>query len=158
MTTYAHLHPNTIGCIELDAQSRLRWLDQPRWIGYPRALDTLNKLDRLLNFPRQTRMPNMLLIGSSNNGKSNLINYFYEHNRPQENPEGESIICPVLRIESPSTPSEASIYSEILVHLYESVPRSSLDIKRLLAIRVMRKVQLKILIIDDLHNESPLVS
>ncbi|MEC4170158.1 TniB family NTP-binding protein [Pseudomonas helleri] len=152
MTTYAHLHPNTLGCIELDGQSRLRWLDQPRWIGYPRALDTLSKLDRLLNFPRQTRMPNMLLIGSSNNGKSNLINYFYERNRPQENPEGENIVCPVLRIESPSTPSETSIYSEILIHLYESVPRSSLDIKRLRAIRVMRKVQLKILIIDDLHN------
>ncbi|WP_449101795.1 TniB family NTP-binding protein [Pseudomonas veronii] len=152
MSTYEHLHPNVLGCIELDAASRIQWLDQPRWIGYPRALDTLQKLGRLLSFPRQTRMPNMLLIGSSNNGKSNLINYFYERNLPQENPAGESIICPVLRIESPSTPSEASIYSEILVHLFEHVPRSSLDIKRLRAIRVMREVQVKILIIDDLHN------
>jgi hypothetical protein len=97
-------------------------------------------------------MPNMLLIGSSNNGKSNLVNYFYEQNGPKENPKGESILCPVLRIEAPSTPSEGSFYSELLVHLFESVPRASLDMKRLRAVKVLRDVQVKILIIDDLHN------
>lgn len=152
MNAHAHLHPLTAECIELDATSRIRWLTQQRWIGYPRALEVLAKLERLLDCPRQTRMPNMLLIGSSNNGKSNLIKHFVERHAPDENTSGENIICNVLNIETPPSPSEASLYSEILGHLFEKVPSGSTDVKRARVVKVLRGIQLKILIIDDLHN------
>jgi hypothetical protein len=152
MTSYAHLHPGTVEVIELDAEERIRWLKRKRWIGYPRAIDVLGKLEALLTHPRETRMPNMLLIGGTNNGKSKLIQNFAERHPAEENPGGDHIIAPVLQIQTPPTPSEAGFYSEILLSLYEKVPASSTDTKRARVVQVLRGVQLKILIIDELHN------
>lgn len=152
MTSYAHLHPGTIEYIELDADIRIKWLKRQRWIGYPRAVDILGKLEDLLSHPREIRMPNMLLIGGTNNGKSKLIQNFADRYPAEENPGGDHIIVPVLKIQTPPTPSEAGFYSEILTSLFEKVPPSSTDTKRARVVQVLRGIQLKMLIIDELHN------
>jgi hypothetical protein len=152
MSTYAHLHPSTAEHIELDGEQRILWLKQPRWIGYPRAQDILGKLADLVHHPREARMPNMLLIGSSNNGKTRLIQHFAQRHPAEENRGGEHIIAPVLYIQAPPAPSEAGLYSEILTTLFEKVPSSSTEAKRARVIQVLRGIQLKVLIIDELHN------
>ncbi|MBS1186609.1 MAG: transposase [Burkholderiaceae bacterium] len=152
MNNFRHLHPDTEAQANLSAKERVQWLQKPRWIGYPRAQDILGKLDDLVHHPRVVRMPNMLLIGSSNNGKSELVQRFAQRYPAEENPRGEHIVAPVLYTQAPPTPSEAGFYSEILGSLYERVPAASVDAKRARAIHVLRGVQLKVLIIDELHN------
>lgn len=152
MTNYKHLHPSTIEYIELDAEQRIKWIKTPRWIGYPRAQEILGKLEDLVSHPRQSRMPNMLLIGSSNNGKTELIKQFAQRHAIKENPGGDHIIAPVLYMQAPPTPSEAGFYSEILTTLFEKVPVSSTDAKRARVVQVLHGIHLKVLIIDELHN------
>ena len=152
MENYSHLHPSAAECIELDAEARIEWLRRPRWIGYPRAQEVMGKLEDLLRHPREARMPNMLLIGGTNNGKTRLIRNFAQRHLAQENPGGEHVVAPVLYIQAPPSPSEAGFYAGILNTLFEKVPTSSTDAKRVQVVKVLRGVQLKVLIIDELHN------
>lgn len=152
MSSYPHLHPGAIEQIHLSAEDRIHWMRRPRWFGYPEAERIHKRLHDLVDHPRQSRMPNMLLIGESNNGKTHLIRRFLQDHPPQENVSGEHIIAPVICIQSPPSPSEASLYIEILHTLYRSVPASSTDAKRTRAIEVMDQVQVKVLVIDELHN------
>src|SRR5216683_2490081 len=55
-----------------DEQRRAR-IRAERWIGYSRAREALATLEDLLTHPVRQRMPNLLLIGPTNNGKSMLI-------------------------------------------------------------------------------------
>lgn len=152
MGDYGHLHPSTAQVVELEIDTRIQWLKEPRWIGYPRAQELMGKLEDLVRHPRTARMPNMLLIGNTNNGKTELIRSFVQRHPADENAGGEHIVAHVLYIESPPTPSEASFYSEILNTLYEKVPTTSIDAKRDRVVDVLREIQLKVLVVDELHN------
>lgn len=149
---YSHLHSNALECIEQDAETRIQWLKKGRWIGYPRAQEILGKLEDLVRHPREPRMPNMLLVGGSNNGKTRLIQTFAMRHQPEENSSGDHIIAPVLYTQAPPAPSEAGFYAGILSTLFERIPVSSTEAKRMRVIQVLRGVGLKVLIIDELHN------
>jgi hypothetical protein len=149
---YKHLHSSVLEAIHLGNDEKIKWIKEPKWIGYARARDILTKLDDLLHHPRESRMPNMLLVGSTNNGKTKLIKHFAQKHAPQENPGGDYIIAPVLYFQAPPSPSEAGLYSEILNSLFERVPSASIDAKRARVIQVLRGIQAKVLIIDELHN------
>jgi hypothetical protein len=150
--TYEHLHPSTIECVDLDVEQRIQWLRKARWIGYPRAQAIMAKLEDLVHYPQEPRMPNMLLIGSSNNGKTRLIKQFAQRHLAEENKGGEHIIAPVLYVQAPPTPSESGFYAEILNTLFEKVPSSSPEAKRVRVVQVLRGIKLRVLIIDELHN------
>ena len=152
MPDYRHLHPTTAENIDQPPEFRIQWLKKPRWIGYPRAQEIMGKLEDLVRHPREARMPNMLLIGGTNNGKTRLIRSFAQRHMADENIGGEHILAPVLYTQAPPAPSEAGFYSEILNTLFEKVPTSSTDAKRARVIQVLRGVQLKVLVIDELHN------
>lgn len=136
----------------LSDQERIQWINNPRWIGYPRAQQILKKLDDLLHYPRQARMPSMLIIGRSNNGKTRLIQNFSQKHEAQENPQGDYIIAPVIYCQAPPTPSESGFYSAILGSLYERIPSASTEAKRKRVVDVLRGIGVKVLIIDELHN------
>jgi hypothetical protein len=95
---YDHLHPSAVECIEHDAETRIQWMKKTRWIGYPRAQEVMGKLEDLLRHPREARMPSMLLIGGTNNGKTRLVRNFAQRHPVQENPDGEHVIAPVLYV------------------------------------------------------------
>jgi hypothetical protein len=151
-THFAHLHPSLVEIVKMGTEERVNWIKKPRWIGYSRAHDILAKLEDLVHHPRQARMPNMLLIGSSNNGKTRLIQTFAQRHPADENVGGEHIIASVLYTQAPPAPSEAGLYAEILSTLFEKVPTSSLEARRTRVIQVLRGIKLKVLVIDELHN------
>ena len=152
MLGYEHLHQVAAENIDQAPEARIQWLKKPRWIGYPRAQEIMGKLEDLVRHPREARMPNMLLIGGTNNGKTRLIQNFAQRHMPDENSGGEHIIAPVLYTQAPPSPNEAGFYAEVLNTLFERVPTSSTDAKRARVIQVLRGVKLKVLIIDELHN------
>src|SRR5438045_5639672 len=49
------------------------------WIGYPTEIMALEKLRELFDHPQRQRMPNLLIIGHTNNGKSMIIEKFCRH-------------------------------------------------------------------------------
>ncbi|WP_029572243.1 MULTISPECIES: TniB family NTP-binding protein [Pseudomonas syringae group] len=139
-------------CRHMSDQERIIQLTTPRWLGYPRAKEIDTALEWLFTHPRVTRMPNVLLIGRTNNGKTGVVNRFAARHLPSDNPGGESIIAPVLMIQTPPKPTEAGFYTEILHPLLKRLPNGTVADKRARVVEILRQVQLKVLIIDEMHN------
>ncbi len=72
----SHLLPAAQGLARLPSDERIHRLRADRWIGYPRAVEALNRLEALYTWPNKQRMPNLLLVGPTNNGKSMIVEKF----------------------------------------------------------------------------------
>lgn len=123
-----------------------------KWIGYTRALEVLDLMDDLITHPKIHRMPNLMLIGESNNGKTMIINRFQELNSSEIDMDGVTQL-PCVVVECPPTPDEGRLYNAILSKLY--VPHKAhahIDQKRDQVIGVLKNIGLKILILDEIHN------
>ncbi|KAF7788542.1 hypothetical protein PRUB_a1531 [Pseudoalteromonas rubra] len=152
MNPYPHLHKDCLHKLDWDDQARIDDISSHKWIGYPRAIEALKKCDDIFRHPRVSRMPNLMVIGRTNNGKTEIIKKFCQRHLPDPNYLGEAIISPVMYIQAPPSPNEADLYVEILSSLYERVPSSSTSAKRAKVINVLKKIDLKVLCIDELHN------
>ena len=51
-------------------EQRIKHVKEFRWIGYSDSIKILKKMDDLMDYPKSSRMPNLLLVGDSNNGKT----------------------------------------------------------------------------------------
>lgn len=153
MSHPSHLSDTAAAKLSLSDHDRIQHIKKPRWIGYGRAKDILGKLEDLLIHPRQERMPNMLLIGETNNGKTMLISKFRELHPAEENPHSEAMNIPVLYIQAPPSPDERGIYNAILNRLFERSPRSqATDAKRDQVVDVLRRVNLGMVIVDEIQH------
>ncbi len=150
---HSHLTEKAAEKLALPDAFRIEHIRKPRWIGYTRANEILQKLEDLLHYPRQPRMPNMLLIGKTNNGKTAIIERFLQLHPAQANIQGDSIQVPVLAIQAPPGPDEAGLYNVILGRLFERQKSSeSITQKRDRVISVLGKIDLGIIVIDEIHN------
>eukprot|EP01030_Chromulinospumella_sphaerica_P000028 gene28-33_t len=73
---YLHVHEQFRYVCELSDAQRIAFLDEPRWVGYSHAKFVMDTLLGLMNKPKRPRMPNLLLVGDSNNGKTTIIRRF----------------------------------------------------------------------------------
>lgn len=99
----SHLLPAAQGLARLPADERIHRLRADRWIGYPRAVEALNRLEILYMWPNKQRMPNLLLVGPTNNGKSMIVEKFRRTHPARADADQEHI--PVLVVQMPSEPS-----------------------------------------------------
>lgn len=152
---YAHLHPSARRFADEDAQSRIRRIRTDRWIGYARAEAVLAALEDLLSFPTRTRMPNLLLVGSTNNGKTMIVEKFrraHPGTAAAENEDGMAHL-PVVKVQMPPGPDEGRFFGAILDALgMPFSPRDRIATKQDTAVRVMRATGVRMLVIDELHN------
>lgn len=147
----SHLLPSAQSLARLPAPERIRYIRADRWIGYPHALQALSRLQTLYEWPGKQRMPNLLLIGATNNGKSMIIEKFHRLHPPSASAEQESI--PVLCVQMPSDPCVPRFYMALLVALGAPLrPRYRLHELEQLALSLLRKVGVRMLVIDELHN------
>jgi type II secretory pathway predicted ATPase ExeA len=148
-----HLNESARAALELDDSERINRVRSSRWIRYTRAKQVLAKLESLLTHPKQHRMPNLLLVGDTNNGKTLLVNRFEKLHPEHEHPDGDRLSLPVLYIQAPPVPDEARFYNGILEKLgapYRSADR--IDRKQFQAIRILSKIETRILVIDELQH------
>jgi len=149
----SHLLQKAAGYLSCPDVERIAYIRSPKWIGYPRAQDILSQLEKLLAHPKSHRMPNLLIIGDTNNGKTMLVQRFCGRHKPQDNPEGEAAVVPVLYVQAPPVPDESRFYNAILELLFAPYkPGDRADRKQFQAIKLLRAVGLKMLIIDEIHH------
>ncbi|MDA8258525.1 MAG: TniB family NTP-binding protein [Betaproteobacteria bacterium] len=149
----AHLTEKAAAYLDRPDTERIAYIQSPHWIGYPKALEVLDRLEGLLAHPKSHRMPNLLIVGDTNNGKTMLVQRFCNRHKPQDNPDGEAAIVPVLYMQAPPVPDENRFYNTILELLfapYKSADRP--DRKQFQTIKLLRAVGLKILVIDEIHH------
>jgi hypothetical protein len=149
----SHLTVATAKALTLPNDERIERIRKPRWIGYPRSKVVLDKLEDLLVYPKMHRMPNLLIVGDTNNGKTMLVERFKKQHPASDNPSGEGISVPVLVIQAPPVPDEGRFYNTILEALFAPFkPNDRVDRKQFQSIKLLRYVGLKILVIDEIHH------
>ncbi len=147
----SHLLPAAQGLARLPADERIQRLRADRWIGYPRAVEALNRLEALYAWPNKQRMPNLLLVGPTNNGKSMIVEKFRRTHPASSDADQEHI--PVLVVQMPSEPSVIRFYVALLAAMGAPLrPRPRLPEMEQLALALLRKVGVRMLVIDELHN------
>jgi Cdc6-like AAA superfamily ATPase len=93
MQNFSHIHPKFQHIAVLSDAERIEFINTARWIGYQSAKDILQRLEDLFNFPKRPRMPNLMIVGESNNGKTTLVQHFYEkYKEPYETEDLELVI------------------------------------------------------------------
>jgi hypothetical protein len=152
---YPHLHPSARPVADEDAQSRIRRIRTDRWIGYARAEAVLAALEDLLSFPKRMRMPNLLLVGPTNNGKTMIVEKFRRAHLgiAADGTDDGVALLPVVRMQMPPGPDEGRFFGAILEALgMPFSPRDRIATKQDTAVRVMRGTGVRLLVIDELHN------
>ncbi|WP_371876021.1 TniB family NTP-binding protein [Pseudarthrobacter sp. SSS035] len=146
-----HLHTVSRELARLPSAERLHRIRADRWIGYPKAVDAVDRLEMLFHWPRKQRMPNLLLVGPTNNGKSMIVERFRRKHPPVMGADRENI--PVVCMQMPSEPSELRFYTALLSAIGAPFrPRQRLaDIERL-ALSLLREVGVRMLVLDEFHN------
>jgi hypothetical protein len=147
----SHLHPAAQPVARLPAAERVQRIRADRWIGYPRAVEAVERLETLLGWPAKQRMPNLLLVGPTNNGKSMIIERFRRQHPPTSETDREQI--PVVCVQMPSEPSPLRFYTAILSALGTPLrPRPRVVELEHLALSLLREVGARMLVVDELHN------
>lgn len=100
-----HLLPSVHVTAALSPEERIVKLRSNCWIGYGHAEQALSRLEDLLSYPKQVRMPNMLIIGPTNNGKTMIVEKFRRQHLPYESEDRDHEIVPVLSVQMPSDPT-----------------------------------------------------
>lgn len=130
---------------------RINKVKREVWIPYRRAEEILNELEDLITFPKRNRMPGMLLVGHTNNGKTALLTRFIE--RHSERMDGSRVVIPIIHFSAPQAPSHNVLYEKILDFL--NVPYSSNDTasrKEYQVRKILEGTQTRMIIIDEFHE------
>lgn len=152
---YPHLHPTARAWADEDVPSRVRRIRTDRWIGYARAQAALAAIEDVLSFPKRTRMPNLLLVGPTNNGKTMVVEKFRRSHPPLAAVDAEDGIArvPVLKMQMPAGPDERRFFGAILDELgMNRWPKERVATQQNLAVRLMRAADVRMLVIDEVHN------
>ncbi len=153
MSGVEHLNQSAAEALALTDQERIDKIRSDRWIGYPRAKSVLAKLEDLLSYPRTHRMPNLLIVGDTNNGKTTLVRRFVQLHPAEDNPEGDGVSAPVMLVQAPPVPDEGRFYNAILDMLFAPYrPSERVEKKQFQVIKLLRYVGLRVLVIDEIHN------
>ena len=153
MNTYDHINPEFRYVLEQSDIKRMLFAEGSRWIEYPKAVAILRRLDWLMQVPKRSRMPCMLIIGDPNNGKTTLVEkFFHRYGKQYVNNRGEPV-KPVILAQAPPKADERSLHLSLL-DLFQAPhrPTALVPILRRDAIRWFEKCNVKILIIDEFHS------
>ncbi len=124
-----------------------------RFIEYPVANRIIRQLEDLLHLPKVHRMPNLLVVGETNNGKSMIVNRFLSKHKPEVHLAGDPSRFPVLVVQAPNVPDESRFYNAILSQIYAPFRASArVDQRQLQVIRMLDAINVKLLVIDEIHN------
>jgi len=152
-TDVNHLHPAIAEKINLPGPERITMMSSDRWVGYPQARLIIERMEELFAQPKKARMPNLLIVGHTNNGKTHILERFLRSHPAADNIGEDSILLPVLYVQAPPGPDESAFYDAILKNFATPIrPRDHARNKRSQVIDLMTGVGTKMLIVDEVHH------
>lgn len=152
-SSYPHLNEATAALVERADDQRIYAIREGTWLGYKDAKRILARMDELLNYPRITGMPNMLLVAPSFNGKTSILRRFMSLHQPDLDATNEVTICPVVMVEAPPKPDISDFYTRILdVLMAPYKPTASVQEKYSQIKRLFRQMEVRMLIVDEIHH------
>lgn len=148
---------------KLPMQERINFVNSEHWINYTQAKNILTKLENLINFPKRNRMPNLLILSPTNNGKTMLLKRFMFGHPPKCKPKVGWLDymdqrnyyeeLSVLYIQMPSNPDLKRFYGLILHTLGGSIATSiRAMVLESRVLKLLAALKIKMLVIDELQN------
>lgn len=150
---YPHLNETAKALMDASDEERIHAIRSGIWLAYPRAKEILARMEDLLTYPVNTRMPNVLLVAPSFNGKTSILERFLSQHPPNFDPALDATHCPVVLVESPPSPDVSAFYARILdalMAIYK--PTASVQEKNSQIKLLFRKLGVKMLILDEVHH------
>lgn len=149
-----NLNEKLISFIERSTdEERITSIKEQDFFIHSQADEVLKKLSYLQNHPTCHRMPNMLLLGDSNNGKTAILLKHLSLNEKFINDSTSEIIIPVIFVEAPNEPNEKKFFKSILNSMnapYEVQVGS--DVLQNRTVNRLIKNKVKLIMIDEIHN------
>lgn len=153
MGDFKHLLESMRSVAVQDNNARIAHLRLDRWIDYPRTAHVLKILNEMLDTPERNRMPCLLVHGDSGMGKSMIIEKFKRAHPPIYDRSSGVERHPVIVMEMPAAPSQRRFYAELLQVINAPYsPSARIDALEFTTIKVMRTIQPRMLIVDEIHN------
>jgi hypothetical protein len=149
----SHLSESAQAALELSDHDRMLRIRSSSWIWYPRAAEMLEALEDLITHPKSYRMPNMLITGSTNNGKTAIARAFIKQHPTISQPEDEADVVPVLYIQAPPVPDERRFNAVLLDQL--RIPHKVNERADRMAqqfLHIAPKLGVQMLIVDEIHH------
>lgn len=147
--------PGAVPILNLSEEDEAR-IDRMKgntWIGYDRAIAIRSQMDALLRHPRTHRMPNLALIGETNNGKTMLLRNFAKNQNPPVDPNAEKTMLPVLLVETPPSPDEGRLYYTMLDRLCAAGSAREPEVSKLRRIKIiLQHLETRMILLDDFFN------
>ena len=156
METMDHLNEATREAAAGSKEERILYLNRPVTIMYPRIQNLMRLMSRYMEYPKKDRMPNLLIVGESNIGKTTAVRKFAALH-PDIVYEDEEAISrvrkPVVVAMAPSTVDEKNLYIAILEQFWASFRPNDTTAKLRSQVKyLMRECDVRMLIIDEIHN------
>jgi len=161
------LTQDTKAMLDKSLDEKIAYITKENWINYPLAQNILNQLEDIITYEQgKDRVTSILLVGSSNNGKTSLLKRFAELHPPYDlfktNPEKltkeffekyHATGIPVKYIIAPSEPSETRLYSTILDSINAPFKDSDNTAKKQYLVEYyLEMLNVNMLVIDEIHN------
>jgi hypothetical protein len=153
MTSYDHIHTEFRNVMDQSDADRIAFMAHPRWIAYPLATRVLDTLRGLMEKPTRPRMPNLLIVGDSNNGKTTIVRRFCDLHGQGYVSEDSEPVKPLILAEAPPSADEKGLYISILERFFTPYrPTDPASKLRYQVIHLLRMNRTRILIIDEFHS------
>lgn len=153
MKTHDHLLDKARELLTATTEEKIDYINRDKWIGYPRAQEIIERLEDFISYPQVERMPNLLIIGDSNNGKTQILKRFADRYPLIVDEHDYTNRQPVVFISAPAKPDENAFLIRILEDMIVPYAKNdSLEVKRQLVIRNMQYRETRMLIIDEIQH------
>ncbi len=137
----------------LSDDERIAIIQEGSWINLAASKNVISKLEILLKAPRITKPPCLLLIGDPDSGKSSIFERFLNLHLPDRDPDSSVSCSPVILINCPDGRDRGAIYVRILTALFARFkPADKPEVLREQVIRLFNTLQVRMLLIDELHD------
>lgn len=149
----SHLNPAAVDLLRAPQDQRIGAILGEGWVQYTRAGQVLRILDLLLQHPRTTRMPSIAIYGASGMGKTVIMQRFRARHPPVFDGQAGVERTRVLALQLAGKPNERRLYAQILSALgVPQNPRAAVVELEQVAIRLMRAMDVQVLLLDEVHN------
>jgi hypothetical protein len=153
--TGSHLTAKAKQALTLDAPEKIDYINQRlgKWISYPKAEEALARMKTLFNTPQRSRMPCLLIVAATNNGKTMIADQFIKQNAPDDRPTEDAVFVPVLKIQAPPKSNANWLLNSILLKTFTPFNRTA-SLHELMhqVVEVLPRLGLKLLIIDEIQH------
>ena len=92
-----------------EEDGRIALIQSDIWIGFPRAEQVLDRLQGMIEAPRQTRMPGLLVHGASGIGKTMIARNLSRKYAPEYDPVSGITRTPLLLLQAPPAPGRTAV-------------------------------------------------